>query len=186
MGQHITLLKTYTFEEFCELPEPPDHSKVELIAGVLYLTHRPDLSHGNVVSRLVGLMTEHCLRTHNKGLFYFPRAGIRGVNTWLEPVFFYVSADSEVRLDREYHTTADLVVEVTSVASAVYDRNTKADTYAALGVKELWLVDEFEGLIEVRVLQAEAYESRVFEREDELISTVLPRFGFKVRDVFGG
>jgi hypothetical protein len=32
------LVKTYTLEEFWELPEPPDHLKVELIAGVLYLT----------------------------------------------------------------------------------------------------------------------------------------------------
>ena len=32
------LVKTYTLEEFWELPEPPDRSKLELIAGVLYLT----------------------------------------------------------------------------------------------------------------------------------------------------
>lgn len=32
------LVKTYTLEEFWELPEPPDHSKLELIAGVLYMT----------------------------------------------------------------------------------------------------------------------------------------------------
>ena len=31
-------LVTYTLEEVWELPEPPDHSKVELIAGVLYMT----------------------------------------------------------------------------------------------------------------------------------------------------
>jgi hypothetical protein len=29
------LVKTYTLEEFWALPEPPDHSKLELIAGVL-------------------------------------------------------------------------------------------------------------------------------------------------------
>jgi hypothetical protein len=32
------LVKTYSLEEFWELPEPPDHSKLELIAGVLYMT----------------------------------------------------------------------------------------------------------------------------------------------------
>lgn len=32
------LVKTYTLEEFWALPEPPDHSKLELIAGVLYMT----------------------------------------------------------------------------------------------------------------------------------------------------
>ena len=32
------LVKTYTLEEFWALPEPSDHSKLELIAGVLYMT----------------------------------------------------------------------------------------------------------------------------------------------------
>ena len=36
------LVKTFTLEEFWKLPEPPDRSKVELIAGVLYIT--PEVS----------------------------------------------------------------------------------------------------------------------------------------------
>ncbi len=39
------------------------------------------------------------------------------------------------------------MIEVISPGSAIYDRNTKADTYAALGVKELWLVDEASELL---------------------------------------
>ncbi len=106
---------------------------------------------------------------------------IRGSNQ----IFFYVSAETEAQSTGRYHTTADLVVEVISPGSAIYDRNTKADTYAVLGVKELWLVDEFEGLIEVRVLKGDSYESHVFDRDDELISTVLPGLSFKVGEVFG-
>jgi len=40
-------------------------------------------------------------------------------------------------LDPGHRTTADLVIEVISPGSAIYDRNTKADTYAALGVKRV-------------------------------------------------
>ena len=104
----------------------------------------------------------------------------------MEPDFFYVSVETELLLKGDYHTTADLAVEVITNESAIYDRNTKADTYAALDVKELWLVDELEGLIEVRVLNGGSYESHVFEREDQLISTVLSGFSFRVGDVFGG
>ena len=180
------LVRTYTFEEFCELPEPPNYSKVELIGGILYLTPRPTLPHSNIVSRLVRLLTKHCRSSQDKGVVYVPRAGIRGENTWLEPDFFYVSVETELLLKGDYHTTADLAVEVITNESAIYDRNTKADTYAALDVKELWLVDELEGLIEVRVLKGGSYESHVFEREDRLISTVLSGFSFRVGDVFGG
>jgi Uma2 family endonuclease len=34
------LSKTYTLEEFWQLSDPPDRSKLELIAGVLYATPR--------------------------------------------------------------------------------------------------------------------------------------------------
>lgn len=180
------LVKTYTLEEFWALPEPPDHSKVELIAGVLYMTPPPEKPHGKAVSRIYGLLYEHLMKIGDKGTLYTPRNGIAITpNTWLEPDLYYLSAEVEAQSTSRYHTTADLVVEVISPGSAIYDRNTKADTYAVLGVKELWLVDEFEGLIEVRVLKGDSYESQIFDREGRLISTVLPGFSLKVGDVFG-
>ena len=184
------LVKTYTLEEFWELPEPPDHSKLELIAGVLYMTPPPTQLHSNAVSRLIRLLIEYQLKTRDEGTFYYPRAGIvRGPNSWLEPDLFYVAAETQDRRDPaypDYRSTADLVIEVISPGSAIYDRNTKADTYAALGVKELWLVDEGSGIIEVRVLKGDHYApSVVFERDDQLKSTVLSGFEIRVGSVFG-
>jgi Uma2 family endonuclease len=183
------LVKTYTLEEFWEIPEPPDRSKLELIAGVLYMTPPPTPLHNNVASRLNRLLSDHLTRTGDKGALYFPRAGIvKGPNSWLEPDLFHVAAETEAYLDPKYHqymSTADLVIEVISPGSAIFDRNTKADTYAALGVKELWLVDEASGIIEVRVLQGERYSpSVVYERDDHLRSVVLPDLEMGVGDVF--
>jgi len=183
------LVKTYTLEEFWELPEPPDHSKLELIAGVLYMTPPPTPLHNYTVSRLNRLLVEHLIKIDDQGTLFVPRAGIiRGPNSGLEPDLYYV-ADAKAYLDSEYPKylcTADLVIEVISPSSAIYDRNTKADTYAALGVKELWLVDEASGIIEVRVLDGDRYAaSLVFERDDMLKSTVLSGLEMRVGDVFG-
>ncbi|HET9524996.1 MAG TPA: Uma2 family endonuclease [Pyrinomonadaceae bacterium] len=179
------LVKTYTLEEFWELPEPPDHSKIELIAGVLFMTPPPEKPHGKAVSRILLLLSNFLIETADKGRYYVPRHAIAlSPNTWLEPDLFYVSAETEAQSTTRYHTTADLVVEVISPGSAIYDRNTKADTYIALGVKELWLVDELSGIIEVRILKGDSYQSHVFERYDRLISTILPGFGFKVGEIF--
>jgi Uma2 family endonuclease len=184
------LIKTYTLEEFWELPEPPDHSKLELIAGVLYMTPPPAQVHHNVVSRLLRLLAHYLTQRGDQGNLYVPRAGIiRGPNSWLEPDLFYVAANTDVLHDPyypQYMSTADLVIEVISPSSAIYDRNTKADTYAALGVKELWLVDEASGIIEVRTLEGDRYgPSVVLERDDHLKSTVLLDFEFRVGSVFG-
>lgn len=184
------LVKTYTLEEFWELPEPPDRSKLELIAGVLYMTPPPTQLHNKSVSRLSRLLNEYLIKTGVEGTLYYPRAGIvRGPNSWLEPDLFYVTDETGARRDSKYPdylTTADLVIEVISPGSAIYDRNTKADTYAALGVKELWLIDEASGIIEVRVLNGDRYApSVVLESDDYLRSTVLPGFETKVGNVFG-
>jgi len=56
------LVKTYTLEEFWALPDPPDHSKLELIAGVLYMSPTPEYTHDNIVARLIRLITAELIR----------------------------------------------------------------------------------------------------------------------------
>ena len=153
------------------------------------MTPPPGYLHENAVSRLIELLSEYFLESGNKGKgkLYVPRAGIwRTPHTWLEPDLFYVSAETQARLEPHYRTTADLVIQVISPGSAIYDRNTKADTYAALGVKELWLIDEASGIIEVRILEGDRYApSVVLERDDQLRSVVLSGFEVRVGNVFG-
>ena len=182
------LVKTYTLEEFWALPEPPDHSKVELIAGVLYMTPPPGSAHNYAVSRLIRLLSEYLIKSDNKGRLFVPRAPIwTSANTYLEPDLFYVSAETEEQLNPKHFTTADLVIEVVSPGSAIYDRNTKADTYAALGVKELWLVDEAFTMIEVRnPTPSGSGTGKVYSQNDKLRSLVLLDLDLDVGRVFGG
>jgi Uma2 family endonuclease len=168
------LVKTYTLEEFWKLPDSPDGSKLELIAGVLYMTPPPDYTHDNSVSRLNRILNRHLEKIGDKGTLYVPRAAIwTGPNTYLEPDLFYVSAELEARLDPNHRTTADLVIEVISPGSAIYDRNTKADTYGALGVGELWLVDEARETIEVRNQTGSGFGPGVIYKRGEYLSSIV-------------
>src|SRR6266403_2336837 len=180
------LVKTYTLQEFWDLPEPPDHSKLELIAGVLYMTPPPGYTHDNAVSRLIRSLSEFLTKFQDKGTLYFPRSAIwTSRNTYREPDLFYVSEDTERRLEPNHRTTADLVVEVISPGSAIYDRNTKADTYAALGVKELWLVDETAETVEVRSLISDRFgEGKIFARGVRLESVLNLDINISVNDIF--
>ena len=152
------------------------------------MTLPPDYRHSNTVSHVMRLVVNYLIKMNDKGSIYVPRAGIKGPNSWLEPDLFYVAGDTNAYTDPtypEYMTTADLVIEVMSPTSAIYDRNTKADTYAALGVNELWLVDEAAGIIELRVLQGDRYApSIVLEKDDYLKSVVLAGFEVRVGSVF--
>jgi len=178
------LVKTYTLEEFWALSDPPNRLKAELIAGVIYLSPGSSPAHDDIVSRLVRqLMTDPSLR----GQLYFPRAAIWVPDsTHLEPDLFYVSAETEAQMVPGRRTTADLVIEVISPGSAIYDRNTKADTYAKLGVKELWLVDEVAENVEVRTLvKGKFAPGKVFAKGDSVNSLVLPELTVEVSRIFG-
>jgi Uma2 family endonuclease len=180
------LVKTYMLDEFWQLPEPPDRSKIELIAGVLYMSPPPEYAHDNVVKKLNRALTLHLETTGNKGSLYVPRAAIwTGQNTYLEPDLFYVSAELEARLAPNHRTSADLVIEVVSPGSAIYDRNTKADTYAALGVRELWLVDDTSETVEVRNLAGDRFGAGlVFKRGELLSSAIFPDLELPVDKMF--
>ena len=180
------LVKTYTLDEFWNLSDPPDRSKLELIAGVLYMTPPPEQTHDSVVQRLIRLLTAHLIATNNPGKLYVPRAAIwTGANTYLEPDFFYISAELEAHLDPQRRNMADLVIEVISPGSAIYDRNTKADTYGALGVRELWLVDETTRTVEVRYQTGNGFgESRTFQSGEKIVSVVLPDLAIPVEQIF--
>jgi Uma2 family endonuclease len=147
------LVRQYTIEEFFALEPPPGGGRYELIGGVLYMVPPPALSHSLVVSRLLRVLSRWVDAHPGTCELFVPRAAVwTDLRTYLEPDLFMVTAERMAAEQPGRTTSADLVVEVSSPATAIYDRNTKADTYAALGVRELWLVDLEHETVEQRVL----------------------------------
>ena len=167
------LVRTYTLQEFWDLPEPSDHSKLELIKGVLYMSPPPDEIHSEAVGELnkqLQRALDHC---GYQGTVHTPRAALWiDDDTFLEPDLMYVSDDLKKSMKLRHWTTADIVVEVLSKSSAVYDRKTKSDTYRAMGVRELWLVDTDTKEVEVRSF--ETGKSVLYRTGAILRSGVLP------------
>lgn len=180
------LVKTYTLNEFWELPEPEDHSRRELIAGVLYMAPPPNYSHDKISSRINRYLVRHLAEIGDTGEIYLPRAAIwTGGKTYLEPDLFYLSAELEATLDKDFRSTADLVIEILSPASEQYDRTTKSDTYGALGVRELWLVDPTNRTIEVRTQTGNGFDKgTVFSQGEAIKSQIFPQLDLPVTLIF--
>lgn len=124
---------------------------------------------------------QHILVHKIAGDIYVPRAAIwTSPSTHLEPDLFYVSEELESRMNPEMRNSADLVVEVMSPSSEVYDRRTKADTYLALAVRELWLISQKDQTIEVRPQQS----GRIFKRGEILQSSVFPELSASADSIF--
>ncbi|MGH9940889.1 MAG: Uma2 family endonuclease [Pyrinomonadaceae bacterium] len=72
-----------------------------------------------------------------------------------------------------------------SPGSAIYDRNIKADTYGALGVRELWLVDKMAETLEVRTQESGGFgEGQVFGRGQQVTSSVFPALNVNTEQIF--
>ena len=182
------LIKRYTLEEFWTLPEPADGSKLESIGGVLYKTPMPGFRHNLSQSSLGRFFSCYRAERGDQGILFFPRAALcASSNTHLEPDLFYLSADLVRKSNPEKLESADIAVEVISPETAIYERNTKADTYAALGVRELWLVDPDNETVGIRSLTpgAKRYSAeRVFNRGKQIESNVWPDFLLPVSNIF--
>src|SRR6266581_3534384 len=149
------LVKTYTLQEFWDLPEAQDHSKLELIKGVLYMTPPPDFPHNEASSDVDKLLRTEIERRGYLGKVYVPRAAIWvDDDTYLEPDLMYISDELKAQMRPRHWTHADIVVEIISPSTATYARRTKSDTYRAMGVRELWLVDTETKEVEVRSFEA--------------------------------
>lgn len=143
--------------------------------------------HGPIVSRLTRLLITELNRLGNPGQLFFPREGIWTYypDTWLEPDLFYLSGESIVRYKDRPRSSADLVIEVISVSTADYDRFTKADSYAALGVQELWLVDPYTRQVEAKINEGNRWGTVTLFREGEEIgSGVIPGLRISVAAIF--
>ena len=107
------LVKTYTLQEFWDLPEPADHSKLELIKGVLYMTPPPGPPHNEAAADLIQQLLPALTRSGCRGQVFVPRAAIWvDDDTYLEPDLMYVSDELKAQMDPKHWTPADIVIEI--------------------------------------------------------------------------
>ena len=185
-----SLLKRYTLEEFRALPEPIDRSHYELIEGDIYIVPPPKNSHYEIIAVLNRFLTFYLAANDDPGRVFHLRASIYIEDVWgtcLEPDMMYVSNELCEKMG-ERRASADVIFECFSESTGVYDRTTKADTYLALGVKELWLIDADNQTIEIRNADVQEgilfWQKRHYVKDETAESGVLEDWEVAVSEVF--
>jgi Uma2 family endonuclease len=186
------LTRRYTLEEFWALPEREDHARYNLIGGYLFMVPPPNPPHGDVASQMNDLLVTFLKANNIQGKVHFPPEPIyvrAEGSTYLEPDLMYVSKELREKMGAK-RTSADVVFEFLSRSTKVYDRTTKADTYLALGVRELWLVDPSNDVIEVRhaskIGEILVWKVFIYSHGHHAKSRVLEGFEVAVTDFFAG
>lgn len=140
------LVPRYTVDDLQHFPE--DGNRYELLDGMLLVTPQAAFPHQIVATRLaVRLANAVGMPGH---------AHVVGPGAVQRPPFTELQPDVLV-LSKEYPPMTKwakikefwLAIEVLSPSSRVYDRDFKRDAYLALGVREVWIVDWRERVVEV-------------------------------------
>ena len=152
----------------------------------------PNPPHGDLAANMMKVLTAFLVANNLGGKIYFPREPIyvrAEHSTYLEPDMMYVSDELRDKMGSK-RTSADIVFEFLSRSTNLYDRTTKADTYLALGVKELWLVDPVTLTIEVHqpkeVSDTLVWEIYRYETGEHAQSRILAGWEVSVDEIFEG
>ena len=138
-----------TWEDVLRMPD--DGNRYELIGGRLYMTPAPVLRHQRISKRLEMALMSILEDAGHGELFRAPcLVEFPGTGDRVQPDILFVSNERRgIVGEKSVQGPPDLVVEILSPSTAHRDRGVKLDLYARCGVREYWIVDPEEDVVDV-------------------------------------
>ncbi|HLH60141.1 MAG TPA: Uma2 family endonuclease [Ktedonobacteraceae bacterium] len=174
----------WTYKQYAALPN--DGKRYEIVNGVLYMTPAPNIAHQDAVFEIASYIRAYVKVVNLGRVFIAPVDVELTPNMVVQPdVFVILNANHDKIKENRIIGAPDLIVEVVSPGTAIYDRHEKYNAYAYAGVQEYWIADPGTRTVEVLVLESGKYHSRgVFRGQALLPSQVLPTFSAHVEQFF--
>jgi Uma2 family endonuclease len=140
------------------LSTPEDLHRRELVWGFVREPPSPFFRHQRVTTRAAALLDHH-VRRHDLGtVLVAPMDVVLDAENdlVLQPDVMFISHERSSIIRDFVRGAPDLVLEVTSPATARYDRQDKVGWYRAYGVRECWLLDTQRQVVTVFDLSSTA------------------------------
>ena len=175
----------WTYNDLLALPD--DGTRYEIIDGELYEMPAPSVDHQQILVNLIALLAPLVRALGGRLLaapldVFFPGADP------VEPDVVILLPGWPGSLPQRGPIGApDIVIEILSPSSRVYDRVAKRNLYARGGVREYWIVDPQARTVEVLTLDGGRYRSALSVVTGEAVtSPVLGDAVFSLTEVFAG
>ena len=165
--------RIYTYDDVQSWMQTNEDERWELIDGIPYAMSRPRPRHQEINAELTSLFTSYL---KGKSCRAFPEMEVRlntnRYDTYLVPDLL-VLCDKNKLGPRGVEGAPDLVIEILS-SNSRHDRLIKRNEYAKAGIKEYWLVDGENQLVEVLLLGEDGiYRGITYGGEKPLIQSAL-------------
>ena len=141
---------------------PDDGNRYEFIGGRLYMTPAPVTRHQRVLARLWSALFRILVDSGRGEAFCAPLlVQFPGTGDRVQPDLLFISGERRAIIGEKQVTGApDLVVEILSPSTAHRDRGIKLDLYARHGVRQYWIADPDEDVVDVRRFADEPGDER--------------------------
>lgn len=182
----LTTESLYSFEEYLAYQDAPD-SRYELVDGKLELMNPPTFRHILICDLIRDVFKAEIERLR------LPWISIRegGIRTgWRKSRIadVYVVERERVMNSLDESGVCELppllVLEVVSPDSIKRDYRYKRSEYAALGVKEYWIVDPSARRVTILVLDEGLYEETQFIDEQTIVSPTFTEIELSAKQIF--
>jgi Uma2 family endonuclease len=153
------------YDDYCAIPT--DGKRYELVDGEVHVNPAPSPSHQRIVLRLAQALEEQLGPPTE--VFIAPVDVILSLHDVVQPDLVVVENPIQVS-ERGIEGPPQLVVEVLSPTTTVYDRSTKSHRYAALGIPHYWIVDPAGRRIECYRVEGSAYRLVTSAGPEEILT----------------
>ena len=166
-----------------------DDVRCELIEGVPYMMASPSQFHQEILLAFAMAFGNYLKGKPCKGFLapfdvrLFPQNNNADI-TVVQPDFLVVCDHS--KLDgKSCNGAPDFVLEILSPSTSRKDRILKMAQYAWAGVKEFWIIDPKDMMLEKHVLVDGRYTSEWFDTTSAVPVEIFPGFEINMADLFG-
>jgi Uma2 family endonuclease len=174
-----------TYEDYLTFPDQ-DRIRKEIIDGELVMSPSPTLKHQAIIGNLFVLLHNFIKKNKLGKIFFAPCDVILSDINIVQPDIIFISKENfEVLTDLNVRGEPDLIIEILSPSTAKMDRIFKKSLYERFGVKEYWIIDPSEEIIEIWLLKNEQYQlSSTFHKNQILISQMFTGLEINLSEIF--
>ena len=173
-----------TYQDYLKMPD--DRTRKEIIGGDLYVTVAPSPLHQRVVVRLVSMLSGYVRERGLGEVLVSPIDVLLSQIDVVQPdIIFVAAANAHIVGDAAVQGAPDVVIEVLSPSTLRLDRERKMDLYARAGVREYWIVDPDNRVVEIYLPAKGPFQlERRFQEGLSIQSDLIPGLSIDLHDVW--
>ncbi|MBI5917117.1 MAG: Uma2 family endonuclease [Bacteroidetes bacterium] len=178
-----TVTKGLTYQEFKQMEfDDNDTSWYELINGELVRKQSPTIRHQNISGNIYFQLRLFVQKKSLGKVLTAPLDVVLDDGNAYHPDVLFVKKDRYHILDEKEEVVIgapDLVVEILSKGTAIYDKGDKKDIYEKYGVREYWLIEPRNKSIEIYSFVEQRFKLVQYAEETGTVQSLVLK-GFKI------